>query len=156
MNLRQNGFSTALMSLVLLAGALGAFTVNEFNAFLAKARIAEAFHVADEARLRVTEFYQLSDRFPSTEPEVDALTRALAAPPDYVREVVLEPAYGGHDVALKFYLDDDPAPGSSEPSAFVFMAGDISAHGGRGIEWSCGAHGVAAELLPAGCVAVDG
>ena len=77
MNARQKGFSTALMSLAVLAGALGAFTVVEFNAFVAKARVAEAFHVADAARLRVNEFYLLSDRFPSSEQEVEALTSAI-------------------------------------------------------------------------------
>lgn len=156
MNLRQKGFSTALMSLVILGGALGAFTVAEFNAFLNKARVAEAFHVADEARLRITEFYMLSDRFPTTEPEIDALMRAIETPSDYVREIVLEPSLDGHGVALKIYLEDQPTPGSAESSPFVFVTGDISARGGRTIAWNCGARGVTAELLPGGCEAVDG
>jgi hypothetical protein len=156
MNFRQNGFSTALMSLFLLGGALTAFTVNEFNSFLSKARVAEAFHVADEARLRITEFYLLSDRFPSSEPEVEALTRTIAVPSGYVREIVLEPSYAGHDVALKVYLDDESIAGNPEASPFVFIAGDVSKRGGRSIEWSCGAHGVDAKLLPGGCVTVDG
>jgi len=156
MNLRQNGFSSALMSLVILGGALGAFTVAEFNAFLNKARVAEAFHVADEARVRVTEFYLLSNRFPSTAPEVDALTRNIETSSTHVRGIELEPAFDGHDVALKIYLDDDSASGSTDTAPFVYVAGSVSERGGRGIEWTCGARGVAAELLPGGCVAVDG
>lgn len=156
MNVRQNGFSTAMMSLAVLAAALSAFTVTEFNTFLAKARVAEAFHVADEARLRVTEFYLLSDRFPSTEPEVVTLTRNIETSSDYVRGIVLEPAYNGHDVALKIYLDDDPVPGSAGMPPFVYVAGSVSERGGHSIEWTCGAHGVEARLLPGGCEPVDG
>jgi len=156
MNARQKGFSTALMSLAVLAGALGAFTVVEFNAFVAKARVAEAFHVADAARLRVNEFYLLSDRFPSSEQEVEALTSAIELPSKHVREIVLEAAYGGHDMALKIYLDDAPVSGNTGSVPFVYVAADANEHGVRSIEWSCGAQGVAAELLPGGCVPVDG
>ena len=154
MNARQKGFSTALMSLAVLAGALGAFTVVEFNAFVAKARVAEAFHVADEARLRVTEFYLLSDRFPSSGPELENVTRSIPVSSGYVRDIELEPSYQGHDMALKIYLDDGPMPGA-ESAPYVYVAGNVTDRGGRGIEWSCGAHGVPAKLLPGGCMPVD-
>lgn len=153
--LRQNGFSTIMMSLAVLAGALSAFTVVEFNAFRAKAQVAEAFHVADEARLRVTEFYLLSNRFPSTTVEVEALKRNLSTRSDYVRDIVVEQSYNGYDVALKIYLDDDRSSGAGT-TPFVYVAGEVSARGSQGIDWTCGGHGVDAKLLPGECESVDG
>ena len=154
MNAGQKGFSTAMMSLAVLAGALGAFTVVEFNTFLAKARVAEALHVADEAKLRVNEFYLLSDRFPNTAPELETVTRSISLPAGSVRDIELETSSAGHDVALKIYLDDHAPSGADTPPC-VFVAGNASDRGGRGIEWRCGASGVPAKLLPGGCLPVD-
>jgi hypothetical protein len=44
----------------------------------------------------------------------------------------------------------------ADASPFVVVAGQLSARGARNIAWSCGANGVDAELLPGGCVTVDG
>ncbi|MEJ2402276.1 MAG: pilin [Xanthomonadales bacterium] len=144
------------MSLAILGGALSAFTVAEFNTFLSKARVAEAFHVADEARLRMTEFYLLSARFPTTPAEIDALTRSIPVTSDVVRGVELEPSNEGRDVVLKIYLGDEPLAGGVAPSSFIFVAGDAADRGGRDIDWRCGARGVDPELLPSGCVPIDG
>jgi hypothetical protein len=156
MNSRQNGFSTGQMVLAVAVFVLVTILAIQFGAALDKTRISEAYRVADEPRLRIAEFVLLSDRFPSSAGELEAITGELQSLPDFVRDVVIEHAYRDHDLALKIYLDQELAHDAAREPPFVFVAGNRSASGGRSIEWSCGAHGVAPDLLPRDCVAVDG
>lgn len=156
MNARQKGFGTGQMILAITALIVAMVVAFQFNSAVDKTRINEAYRVADEPRLRIAEFYLLSDRFPSSDGEVVAVTGALQSMPDFVREVVLERSFREYDVAVKVYLDHDFASDDAQAPPFVFVAGNRSPRAEHRIEWTCGAHGVAPDLLPRDCVVVDG
>ena len=56
--------------------------------------------------------------------------------------------------ALAHVLDCDDFAGGQD--AFQFVVGDAANRGGRDIDWRCGARGVDPELLPSGCVPIEG
>ena len=114
MNRRQLGyFSRRTALLLVLFGAVLAFAVPRLNDFSDKAKVTEAWHLASESKLRLSEFYKLSARFPTTEIEMNTVTTSMFRQPDFVSAVVVEQddeqlrLAGGYD--HNFVLD-----GSSE------------------------------------------
>jgi hypothetical protein len=69
--------------------------------------------------------------------------------PDFVSAIVVENQDQEFDIVVKVYLKVDVIDNKGDETQFIYMAGSKSA--GLGLEWSCGASGVDADLLPRGC-----
>lgn len=140
---RQTALLLALFSLVL------AFAVPKLNDFSDKGKVTEAYHLASESKLRLTEFYKLSARFPQSEVELNSVTSSVFNQPDFVSAVVVDHKDQEYDVVVRVFLKEDVVANKTGEPQYVYMAGSKSA--GLGLDWSCGASGVDADLLPRGC-----
>jgi hypothetical protein len=149
----QKGYSTT--QIALLAAVAGLFffvAVPRYSALIEQTRVQEAYHLVSASKMRVAEFYIMSDRLPETELEVEAVTTDILTPPEFVSSIVVESESGSHDITLKVYFTDDAVDhvsGSGEQ--FIFLAADRTDSLIDGLEWSCGAHGIDTELLPSDC-----
>lgn len=140
---RQTALLLALFALVL------AFAVPKLNDFSDKNKVTEAYHLASESKLRLSEFYKLSARFPTTEIEMNSVTTSVFNQPDFVSSIVVDNQDQEFDVVVKVYLKADVIDNDDDETQYIYMAGTRSA--GLGLEWSCGASGFDADLLPRGC-----
>lgn len=142
---RQTALLLALLSLVL------AFAVPKLNDFSDRNKLTEAYHLASESKLRVSEFYNLSARFPTTEAELKSVTTSVFNQPDFVSAVVVEHEDQEYDVVVKVYLQEDVIDNDTGGDQFLFIAATRSNGPGMRLEWSCGISGVDSGLLPRGC-----
>lgn len=150
---RQNGMiERRAILLIVLLGALAVFAFPQVNDFSERSTVNEAYHFAKESKLRLSEFYVLSARFPSTESEVRSVTTANLGNPDFLAAVEVDNEDKDYDVVVKFYLNDDAVKSDSEEQSFIFLAANKSDGGVAGLKWSCGARGFDEELLPAECL----
>lgn len=140
---RQTALLLGLFALVL------AFAVPKLNDFSDKNKVTEAYHLASESKLRLSEFYKLSARFPTTEIEMNSVTTSVFNQPEFVSAIVVDNRDEEFDIVVKVFLKEDVISNKGDETQFIYMAGSKSA--GLGLEWSCGASGVDANLLPRGC-----
>jgi len=140
---RQTALLLALFSLVL------AFAVPKLNDFSDKGKVTEAYHLASESKLRLTEFYKLSARFPQSGVELKSVTSSVFNQPDFVSAVVVDHKDQEFDVVVRVFLKEDVVNNKTGEPQYIYMAGSKSA--GLGLDWSCGASGVDTNLLPRGC-----
>ena len=148
----QRGFGTRQALLLLtLAGLATVFCIQKYNDFVTQTRVSEAIYLATESKLRVSEFYTLSARFPENAAEKASVTTKVLTPPDYVSEIVIEETGDEHDVMVKVYFKDGILDDFNGERPFVYMAANLSDRRNRSLQWNCGAHGVDAGLLPGDC-----
>lgn len=140
---RRTALLLALFSLVLV------FAVPKLNDFSDKGKVTEAYHLASESKLRLTEFYKLSARFPQSEVELNSVTSSVFNQPDFVSAVVVDHKDQEYDVVVRVFLKEDVVNNKTGEPQYIYMAGSKSA--GLGLDWSCGASGVDTNLLPRGC-----
>lgn len=149
---KQRGFGTRQALLLLtLAGLAAVFCLQKYNDFVTQTRVSEAIHLATASKLRVSEFYTLSARFPENDAEKASVTTKFLTPPDYVSEIVVEQAGDEHDLMVKVYFKDGILDDFNGERPFVYMAANLADHRNRSLQWNCGAHGVDAGLLPGDC-----
>jgi hypothetical protein len=141
-------FRTTL--LLILACLLAIFAFQKFNGLQEQTRINEAFHMAGESKTRVTEFYFLSARFPTTQLETESVTTDIYAVPEFVSEIVIEQGTD-FDVMVKVFLKDVEVSGQPGTQPFVYMAANLTDGTGRDLDWTCGARGIESDLLPKSC-----
>ena len=152
MNRAQNGFVSRQTALLLvLLGLVLAFAVPQFEDFSDRSKLTEAYQLASESKLRLSEFYLLSARFPVTDAEVNAVTKSVFNTPEFVRAVVLDSEVEEYDVIVKVYLDHDVIDSEESAEPYLYMAATRHASIGLGLEWHCGANGIDADLLPRAC-----
>lgn len=143
--------SRQTLLLLVLLGAVLAFAIPQLNDFSDRGKLNEAYQLASESKLRLSEFYLLSARFPATEAEVTAVTTSVFNTPDFVRSVEVDSETEEFDVVVKVYLDRDVIGGEADADPYLFMAATRSDSVGLGLEWRCGANGIEADLLPRAC-----
>lgn len=152
MNRRQQGyFSRQTALLLVLFGLVLAFALPKLGEFSDKSKVAEAYHIAVESKLRLSEFYTLSARFPATETEIRAVTAAVFRQPEFVSSIVVDSDDHEHDVVVRIFLDKDLVGDNGIDAPYIYVAGNRSSNPGLGLKWSCGAIGVDEHLLPASC-----
>ena len=152
MKQRQTGtIERRAVLLLVLLGVLSVFAISHMSSFSNQSNMTAAYRFASESKLRLSEFYMLSSRFPSTEYEIRSVTTASVQAPHFVSRVVLEEQQEDYDVIVKVYLKEDVVASTSGEEPYIFMAANRSRHAPAGLEWSCGASGVDAELLPGEC-----
>ena len=148
----EHGYvSRQTLLLLVLLGSVLAFAIPQLNDFSDRSKLTEAYHLAAESKIRLSEFYLLSARFPSSETEMKSVTKSAFNTPDYVRAVVVDRAEGEFDVVVKVYLDGDAIRGEGTAEPYLFMAATRHDSMGPGLEWHCGASGIEADLLPRAC-----
>lgn len=147
----QKGFIDLRTTLLLvLACLLVLFAFQKFNGLKEQTRINEAFHMAGESKMRVTEFYFLSARFPTTQLETESVTTDIYAVPEFVSEIVIEQGTD-FDIMVKVFLNDVQVSSQPGIKPFVYMAANLAVGNGHDLEWTCGARGIESDLLPKGC-----
>ena len=72
------------------------------------------------------------------------------SPPEAVRDMIVEPGDKDH-VVVKVFLKEGIVENTTGEEQFIYIAGNKSTVYGATVEWSCGASGVDAELLPEHC-----
>ena len=143
MNHDQHGFVSRQTALLLvLLGLVLTFAVPQLQDFSDRSKLTEAYQLASESKLRLSEFYLLSARF---------VTKSVFNTPEFVRAVVLDSEVEEYDVIVKVYLDRDVVDGEESVEPFLYMAAKRHASVGLGLEWHCGANGIDADLLPRAC-----
>ena len=152
MNRRQNGtFTRQTALLIVLLGSVIAFAVPKLNDFSDRSKVTEAYHLASESKFKLSEFYMLSARLPSSETEIRSVTTTSFSTPDFISGIVVENEDEQYDVVVKVYLKPDMIGGGEDSDPFIYMAGTRPETRGFGLEWSCGANGVEDHLLPRDC-----
>ena len=153
MKYRQTGsIERRAVLLLVLLGALAVFAFPKASDFSERSTVNEAYHYAKESRLRLSEFYVLSARFPSSESEVRSVTTANLGHPDFLANVEVDNESEEFDVVVKFYLKGDVVKNTDDSDSFIYLAANKSAGGIAGLKWSCGARGFDKDLLPAECL----
>lgn len=149
---RETGISKpiqlAAIAVIVLASAV---LLQRYQSFVAETKVTEAIYLASESKLRVSEFYMLSGKFPGSEPEVKSVTSNIYNLPDFVREISIEPEFNDSDVAIKIYFKNDELDNHSGGEQFIYLAANRLGTSGQGLEWTCGAVGVDTDLLPGNC-----
>lgn len=153
MNQPQRGFSGLQIVIgFAVIGIASMFAVPQYKAYVAKAKMTEAFRIAGESRRKLTEFHMVNGRFPRSVSEADSLRTTTSSPPEFVRDMVVEPHSSDHDVMVKVFLKDGVVDNPSGMEQFIYIAGDGTPGDQYAVTWSCGASGVDGDLLPENCV----
>ena len=146
---RQSGyFNRQTVLLLVLFGLVVAFALPQFDRFDDRSKVAEAYHLASASKVRLSEFYTLSARFPRTEAEIRSVTTSVFGQPGFVENIEVDSEDPEFDIVVRFYLEDDVA---DEKDAYLYMAASRLSSPGRGLEWHCGSNGIDAKLVPASC-----
>lgn len=149
---RETGISKpiqlAALAVIVLASAV---LLQRYQSFVAETKVTEAVHLASESKLRVSEFYMLSGKFPNSEPEVSSVTSNIYDLPEFVREISIEPEFNDSDVAIKIYFTNDALNNDSGGDQFIYLSANRLGTSGQGLEWTCGSVGIDADLLPGNC-----
>ena len=132
----------------MLFGLVAAFALPQFDRFDDRSKVAEAYHLASASKVRLSEFYTLSARFPQTEAEIKSVTTSVYGQPGFVETIEVVSEDPEFDIVVRFYLEDDV---SDENDAYLYMGASRLASPGRGLEWHCGSSGIDAKLVPASC-----
>ena len=152
MNRFQKGFGG--LQVVISIAAIAVVTlvaVPKYQAFMTRAKLTEAYNLAGESKRKLSQFYSVNSRFPTTTAEAES-TRAVAlSEPEYVRELVVEPRAKERGVVVKVYLKDGVVENTAGGEQYVFIAGNAQSGGSYAVSWRCGAEGVDASLLPEDC-----
>lgn len=146
---RQTGhFNRQTALLLVLFGLVVAFAFPQIDRFDDKSKVAEAYHLANASKVRLSEFYTLSARFPRTEAEIKSVTTSIYGQPGFVDAIEVVSEDPEFDIMVRFYLEDDVA---DEDGAYLYMAASRLSSPGRGLEWRCGGNGIDTSLLPGDC-----
>lgn len=152
MNKRQLGFGGLQVVLSIAAiGVLAMVAVPQYQGFISKAKMTEAFNLAGESRKKVAQFYMVSGRLPKTDGEVASMTSNALSPPEHVREMIVERDGQGGDVLIKVYLNKDVVENLTGEDQYIFIAGHETRGGKHALEWRCGSSGIQTDLLPEEC-----
>ena len=117
---RQSGYFNRQTALLLaLFGLVVAFAFPQFDRFDDRSKVAEAYHLATASKVRLSEFYTLSARFPRTEAEIKSVTTSVFAQPAFVENIEVVSEDPEFDIVVRFYLEDDVA---DEKDAYLYMA----------------------------------
>lgn len=147
----QSGFGNVrVILLVVLAALTSIYALTRYNEFVEQTRVNGAFHLVNESKLKLNEFYVLSARLPASDAEKQSVMRNIPTAPDYISAVVVEHDAEDYDVMVKVYFDENTVGGASSSEQFIYIAGTRPGQGVP-LDWTCGAQGVNSELLPRNC-----
>ena len=142
---RQMGLLLVLLGLVL------AFAFPKFGELSDRKMVSEAYRLANDSQIRVSEFYSLSARFPKTETEIRSVTGDAADTLSFIEAVEVDSNSDLHDVVVRVYLDDDEVDSEDGSRPLLYMTGTRNGGGGHSLRWRCGAEGLDAAVLPPIC-----
>ncbi len=147
---RQSGYFNRQTALLLvLFGLVLAFALPQFDRFDDRNKVNEAYHLASASKVRLTEFYTLSARFPRTDAEIKSVTTSVYGQPGFVDAIEVVSEDPDFDIMIRFYLEDDVA---DDEGAYLYMAASRLSSPARGLEWQCGSNGIDVRLLPTACL----
>ena len=149
---RQKGFSAIqMLGAVASVAAVATVGVPKYEAYLVETRMTEAFSLASDAKTKLTEFYITANRFPKNEKEASAISTDSFSPPEYVREIRVNPESELGEVAIEIYFKEDALAEGVGTEDYVYIAGTSSNVPGSLVEWTCGAQGIDESYLPTRC-----
>ena len=152
MKIRQFGFGGLQIVLsIAVIGMMATIAVPQYQGFMSKAKLTEAFRLAGESRKKVSEFFMVSGRFPQSEGELSAVKTGTLTPPEHVREMVIERNASQGDLLIKVFLKQGVVENPAGGEQYIYVAGNQPNGGSYALEWSCGGSGVPVDLLPDDC-----
>lgn len=152
MNLQQSGYSTAHLAILTgLIAILALIVIPQVNGLVAQNQVNEGFHLASESRIRVAEFFMLSDRFPTSDGEKKMVIRNIPTPPEFVSEVVLENNGDDNGLMVKVYFKHDTVAAGSAREPYIYLEARRAPGAARDLLWVCGSNGIDSGLLPGKC-----
>jgi len=148
----QLGFINRQLGLLLmLLGLVLAFAFPKFGEFSDRKKVSEAYRLANDSQIRVSEFYSLSARFPKTEIELRSVTGDAADTLSFIEAVEVDSNSDSHAVVVRVYLDGHEVESEDGSRPMLYMKGTRSGGGGHSLQWRCGAEGLDAAVLPRSC-----
>lgn len=148
----QSGFINRQTGLLLmLFGLVLAFALPKFGELSDRKKVSEAYRLANDSQIRVSEFYNLSARFPQTEVELRSITGDPSAKPHFIDAVEIESADEAHDIVVRVYLNSEEVESEDGRQPVLYMMGKRNVGMGRSLQWRCGAEGLDAGVLPPTC-----
>jgi len=149
---RRRGFGgMQVLIAVAVVAAVSWIAVPKYSAFVTKSKITEALNLAGESKRKLSQFYMVNNRFPRTAAEAQVTVTTSLSPPKFVRNMVVEPGFRNHDVAIRVYLKDGVVDNDTGEEQYVYITGDTVTGAGSEVRWGCGASGIGVEFLPDNC-----
>ena len=147
----QSGFGgMQFLAVACIIAVVAIIAVPKYQAYVTKSKLTEAVNLAEHSKRRLLEFYTLNGRFPRNEGEANSTAAQTVTPPEYVREVHVQPSEQGNDVKVVVYLKEGVVENLTGEDQYIFFSG-ARTEGQYPVEWSCGAQGLDPELLPESC-----
>ena len=152
MKFRENGFGGLQIILgIVVVAVLASFAVPQYNNYVDKAKLAEAYTLAGDTKKKLVEFYMTYNRFPKTDGEASVVKTETFAPPEFVRDIVVNYKDSANDIVIEVYLKDGVVENLTGEPQYIYMAGNSSRAGGAYVDWTCGAQGINPDLLQPTC-----
>ena len=152
MRASQSGFGV-LQILMSVVGVIVVASVAapKYEAFVIESKITEAFTLAGDAKTKLMEFYITKNRFPETEEEASSIQVDTFTPPEFVKNLVVNPNSKEHEIVIQVYFKPGAISELVGDTDFVYVAGNKSTVGGALVQWTCGSIGIDSEYLPERC-----
>ena len=148
----QRGYFNRRTGLLLtLFGLVVVFAFPKFGEWSDRKMVSEAFRLASDSQIRVSEFYSLSARFPQNETELRSVIGDPSDKPAFVSAVEVDSQGEDHDVVVRVYLDDTEVDSADGTRPVLYLTGNRSGATGQGLQWRCSASGLDVSVLPVTC-----
>ena len=150
---KQNGFG-ALQVLLAIVGivAVTAVAVPKYQDFVVRSKMSEAFAMVTDTRNRLTEFYIMKNRFPSTDKELETMETERFSRPEFVEKVAVKGADDEHEVMIQVFFLQDVIPGDGFNDQYLYVAANSGSSTGAMVEWTCGLRGIEDKYMPSRCL----
>jgi len=135
-----------LLVVIAIIGILSAVAIPGYKQFIIRAKMVDALVLMEANKERVEEFYDLNNRLPFEESDINLNT---STPVDeIVNKLMLQGDYSGEKVTIYVMLRDGIADISSSDGAFGLRA---TKHPQWHLTWSCINFALNPDYLPAQC-----
>lgn len=148
---RGLGIVQVLLSIVGIVG-IASVAAPAYQDYVVRSKMSEAFSIVSDTKNKLTEFYILRNRFPSTERELESVETDMFSPPEFVERVEVKGANSDHDVVIEVYFQPDVIPGDGWNDQFLYVAAVSGSETGAMVEWSCGLRGIDEKYMPSRCL----
>ncbi len=138
----QRGFTLIeLMIVVAIIGVLASIAVPQYQNYVARAQVSEAFNLASEIKVAISEFYMATGNFPQSNADIgyatdttptDGGTAGASDLGSYVSYMAIWGAQDGYESRIVMEMSDEA--NSAIAGKWVVMEADADT---GSIQWSC-------------------
>lgn len=150
---KQRGFGGLQMLLAIIGVvAITAVAVPKYEDFTVRSKMSEAFAIVGDSKSRLTEFYIMKNRFPSTARELEGMKTDMFSAPEFVERVEVKGNVGDNEVVIQVYFQPEVIPGDNFNDQYLYIAGNTDGSRGSMVQWSCGLQGIEDKYMPTRCL----